>query len=90
MDGHGNNMILHHVNMFIVEDNVLQHLSGPSDQFVLKCKKALIIHQKPFNGNSFLLVFNIIISIHEYENEIKFSNRSMTSIYLSHDILLVQ
>ena len=49
---------------------------------------------KPFNGNSFLLVFtpvfNIIISIHEYENEIKFSNRSMTSIYLSHDILLVQ
>ena len=54
-----------------------------------------MIHQKPFNGNSFLLVFtpvfNIIISIHEYENEIRFSNRSMTSIYmyLSHDILLV-
>ena len=32
MDGHGNNMILHHANMFIVDDNVLQHLSGPSDQ----------------------------------------------------------
>ena len=49
---------------------------------------------KTFNGYSFPLVFapvfNIIIDIHEYANEIKVSNRSMTSIYLSHDILLVQ
>ena len=28
----GNNMILHHVNMFIVEDIISQHLSGPFDQ----------------------------------------------------------
>ena len=62
--------------------------------FVRKCKKDLITQQKPFNGNSFSLVFapvfDILIEIHEYANEIKFSNRSMTSIHLSHDILLVQ
>ena len=32
MDGRGNNMILHHANMFNVEDNILRRLSGPSDQ----------------------------------------------------------
>ena len=32
MDGRGNNMILHYANMFIVEDNISQHLIGPSDQ----------------------------------------------------------
>ena len=62
-------------------------------KIVLKCQKNLKIHQKPFHGNTFPLafapVFNIIINIHEYANEIKFSNRSMASIYLSHDILLV-
>ena len=56
-----------------------------------RCKKDLIIHQKPFKGYIFPLVFapvfNIVINIHEYKNEIKFSNRSMTSIYLSHDII---
>ena len=43
------------------------------------------------NGNSLPLIFapvsNIIINITEYANAIKFS---MTSINLSHDILLVQ
>ena len=39
-DAHGNNMILHHANIFIVEDNVLQHLSGPSDLTAMKiCPK---------------------------------------------------
>ena len=32
MYGLGNNMILHHTNVFIVEDNIFRHLSGPSDQ----------------------------------------------------------
>ena len=32
MDGRGNNMILHHANMFIVEDTISRNLSGPSDQ----------------------------------------------------------
>ena len=48
----------------------------------------------PSNGNSLPLIFvpvsNIIINITEYANEIKNSNRSMTSINLSYDILLVQ
>ena len=32
MDGRGNNIILHHANMFIVDDNISWHLSGPSEQ----------------------------------------------------------
>ena len=59
-------------------------------KFVLKRKK----YQKPFNGNSlplvFAPVFNIINTFHDYANEIKFSNRSMASIYSSNDILPVQ
>ena len=71
-------MILHNANMFIVEANISRYLNGPSDQtgshaIVLKCKKDLIIHLKPFNGNSFPLVApQFIINIHEYANEINF------------------
>ena len=32
--GRGNYLILHHANVFIVEDNILWHLDGPSDQTV--------------------------------------------------------
>ena len=101
MDGRGNNMILHNANMFIVEADISRYLNGPSDQTGShEMQERSIIHLKPFNGNSFplvspdynyiILLYNIIINIHVYANEIKFSNRSITSIYLSHDTLLVQ
>ena len=80
MDGRGHNMILHHANMFIVEANISRYLNGPSDQtgsheICPSFPERSYNPPKPFNGKSFPLdfapVFNIIINIHEYANEIR-------------------
>ena len=56
-------VILHHANVFIIEDNILCHLGGPSDHtgshgnWLNGCKINLIIYPNPCNGYSFPLVF---------------------------------
>ena len=75
-------VILHHANVFIIEDNILCHLGGPSDHtgshgnWLNGCKIDLITYPNPCNGYSFPLVFphffDIFINIHEYANEIIF------------------
>ena len=72
-------VILHHANVFIIEDNILCHLGGPSDHtgshgnWLNGCKIDLITYPNPCNGSSFSLVFphffDIFINIHEYANE---------------------
>ena len=55
-DRSGNYVILHHVNAFIVEDNMLWHLGDTSDNtgshenWSQGCKIDLITHTKPCNG----------------------------------------
>ena len=75
-------VILHHANVFIIEDNILCHLGGPSGHtgshgnWLNGCKIDLITYPNPCNGYSFSLVFpnfcDIFINIHEYANEIIF------------------
>ena len=75
-------VILHHANVFIIEDNILCHLGGPSDHtgshgnWLNGCKIDFITYPNPCNGYSFSLVFSsffdIFINIHEYANEIIF------------------
>ena len=56
-------VILHHANVFIIEDNILCHLGGPFDHtgshgnWLNGCKIDLITYQNPCNGYSFSLVF---------------------------------
>ena len=56
-------VILHHANMFIIEDNILCHLGGPSDHtgshgnWLNGCKIDLITYPNPCKGYSFSLVF---------------------------------
>ena len=56
-------VILHHANVFIIEDNILCHLGGPSDHtgshgnWLNGCKIDLITYPNPCNGYSFSLVF---------------------------------
>ena len=56
-------VILHHTNVFIIEDNILCHLGGPSDHigshgnWLNGCKIDLITYPNPCNGYSFPLVF---------------------------------
>ena len=56
-------VILHHANVFIIEDNILCHLGGPSDHtgshgnWLNGCKIDLITYPNPCNGYSFPLVF---------------------------------
>ena len=71
----GNYVILHHVNAFIVEDNILWHLgdtadyTGSHENWSQGCKIDLITHPKPCNGYSFFPCFSSIfyffINIHE-------------------------
>ena len=75
-------VILHHANVFIIEDNILCHLGGPSDHtgshgnWLNGCKIDLITYPNPCNGYDFSLVFphflTFFINIHEYANEIIF------------------
>ena len=76
------NVILHHAVVFIIEDNILCHLGGHSDQtgshgnWLNGCKIDLITYPNPCNGYSFSpcfsSFFDIFINIHEYANEIIF------------------
>ena len=68
-------------NVFIIEDNILSHLGGPSDHtgshgnWLNGCKIDLITYPNPCNGYSFPCFssfFDIFINIHEYANEIIF------------------
>ena len=57
-----NYVILHHENAFIVEDNILWHLSDTSDytgsheDWSQGCKIDLITHPKPCNGYTLVFV----------------------------------
>ena len=61
--GGGNYVILHYANVFIVEDNILWLLGGPSDHtgshenWFQRYEIDHITHQKSCNGDSFPLVF---------------------------------
>ena len=75
-------VILHHANVFIIEDNILCHLGGPFDDtgshgnWLNGCKIDLITYPNPCNGYSFFpyfsSFFDIFINIHEYANEMIF------------------
>ena len=48
--GHGNYVLLHHTNVFIVEDNILWPLGGPSDQTV---------SQKTLSKSAKMILYNL-------------------------------
>ena len=56
-------VILHHANVFIIEDNILCQLGGPfghtgsHGNWLNGCKIDLITYPIPFNGYNFSLVF---------------------------------
>ena len=62
-------VILHHANVFIIEDNILYHLSGPSDHtgshgnLLNGSKIDFITYPNPCTGYSISLVFPILFGL---------------------------
>ena len=61
-------VILHHANVFIIEDSIKCHLSGLSDHtgshgnWLNGCKTDLITYPNPCNGYRFSLVFPDVLT----------------------------
>ena len=88
-------VILHHANVFIIEDNILCHLGGPSDHtgshgnWLNGCKIDLITYPNPCNGSSFSLVFPHLLTVLLIFMNMqmrRFSYRPRSSIHLSYNI----
>ena len=88
-------VILHHANVFIIEDNILCHLGGPSDHtgshgnWLNGCKIDLITYPNPCNESSFSLVFPHFLTfllIFMNMQMRRFSYRPRSSIHLSYNI----